>query len=385
MIKKIFLALLGSTFFFFIFPKEAKATGALDCPLTLSPPYLEEGIQKYSIIFDGKGIEQKIHDEYPSTGKLLFSFPGNANCPRSIIEPKDYSEPTRVIEYYNPFVYKDDCSKALVKIGTYTVEIVYDYGGTIAHICRPKQFTVHAKPSSCKVEAKYTGKGDADDNSWNIYVYDVSLSSKYGVKFSQWIWVDMDNTPLDTRLGVSSTPKSIPIPVGLRYASENHWAKVYAVHNITNAKTDLICSTKFEIARPGTTPKPTKPPTPTPTIPTFCKSPPCSTGDCTGQCEVCPGCVPAVQLTALCDQLHDANYRAKCWKCQADKKHIWTAIGCLPTNLSLLLKDYIFTFGIGITGGIAFLYFIYGAFLVLTSMGNAERIEEGKQIIVSAL
>ncbi|PIZ02749.1 hypothetical protein COY59_03020, partial [Candidatus Gottesmanbacteria bacterium CG_4_10_14_0_8_um_filter_37_24] len=41
--------------------------------------------------------------------------------------------------------------------------------------------------------------------------------------------------------------------------------------------------------------------------------------------------------------------------------------------------------GIGMVGGIAFLYLIYGFFLILTSGGNAEKIEQAKQIIISAL
>ena len=65
---------------------------------------------------------------------------------------------------------------------------------------------------------------------------------------------------------------------------------------------------------------------------------------------------------------------------------MWTAIGCLPvTGLEAFLKDYLFTFGIGIAGGIAFLYFLYGTFLFLTSAGNAEKVAQAKEIIVSAL
>lgn len=89
-------------------------------------------------------------------------------------------------------------------------------------------------------------------------------------------------------------------------------------------------------------------------------------------------------IMQICNQL-DLKFRSSCITCVADDKHIWSAIGCLPTDLTVLIKDYIFTTGVGLAGSIAFLYFLYGAFMILTSAGNAEKIEEAKQIITSAL
>lgn len=86
----------------------------------------------------------------------------------------------------------------------------------------------------------------------------------------------------------------------------------------------------------------------------------------------------------LCNQL-DPSFQSKCVACSADGKHIWSAIGCLPTDLTILIKDYFFTTGLGIAGSIAFLYFLYGAFMILTSSGAAEQIEEAKQVITSSL
>ncbi|MBI4991020.1 hypothetical protein HZB96_02905 [Candidatus Gottesmanbacteria bacterium] len=89
-------------------------------------------------------------------------------------------------------------------------------------------------------------------------------------------------------------------------------------------------------------------------------------------------------ISQICNQL-DPNFKSACVKCVSDDKHIWSAIGCLPIDFSALIKDYIFTTGVGLAGSIAFLYFLYGAFVILTSAGNAEKIEEAKQIITSAL
>lgn len=89
-------------------------------------------------------------------------------------------------------------------------------------------------------------------------------------------------------------------------------------------------------------------------------------------------------LPSICKQL-SPQFQGNCNSCLSDGQHIWTALGCLPIDLSLLIKDYIFVTGVGIAGSIAFLYFLYGAFMILTSSGDAERIEEAKQVITSSL
>ncbi len=99
-------------------------------------------------------------------------------------------------------------------------------------------------------------------------------------------------------------------------------------------------------------------------------------------------------LAPLCEQVGAKHKSGEgptdCEKCidpdvSSDYKGIWTAIGCVPTDMKTLLERYVFTYGISIAGGIAFLYFLYGCFLILTSMGNAERINQGKEIIISSL
>lgn len=145
-------------------------------------------------------------------------------------------------------------------------------------------------------------------------------------------------------------------------------------------------------------PTPTPTPFPTPTDADYCNYPPCSI-----HCEASPNClncsrcrptpnpIPEPKLEALCNRAHP-DLRDKCILCvnrptdnPPGEGGIWTAIGCLPTNYSKLISEKIFPIGLGLAGGIAFLYFIYGCFLILTSAGNAEKVQQGKQIIVSAL
>ncbi|MBI5448698.1 hypothetical protein HY948_00020 [Candidatus Gottesmanbacteria bacterium] len=61
-----------------------------------------------------------------------------------------------------------------------------------------------------------------------------------------------------------------------------------------------------------------------------------------------------------------------------------TAIGCIPTDPSALFSKF-FQFGIGIAGGIAFLLILFGGFQILTSAGNPEQMNEGKELISSAV
>lgn len=63
----------------------------------------------------------------------------------------------------------------------------------------------------------------------------------------------------------------------------------------------------------------------------------------------------------------------------------WTAIGCLPTNLSQFFQKYVFTLAISFAGVIGFLLIVWGGFTVLISAGNPERVKHGQEIILSAI
>lgn len=63
---------------------------------------------------------------------------------------------------------------------------------------------------------------------------------------------------------------------------------------------------------------------------------------------------------------------------------VWTALGCVhtdPTEFVAQLLGWV----MGLGGGIAFLLIVWGGFQILTSSGNPEKLNDGKEIIVSAL
>lgn len=61
-----------------------------------------------------------------------------------------------------------------------------------------------------------------------------------------------------------------------------------------------------------------------------------------------------------------------------------TALGCVPTNTTEFV-GWVLSKVIGLAGGIAFLLIIYAGFLVITSHGDPEKLNNGKEIIVSTL
>ncbi len=70
--------------------------------------------------------------------------------------------------------------------------------------------------------------------------------------------------------------------------------------------------------------------------------------------------------------------------CNGDPSYVKTALGCLPTSMSLLgqiLLPYVF----GIVGGISFLRAVYGFVMIAFSAGDPKVIDENKQIITSAV
>jgi len=67
-------------------------------------------------------------------------------------------------------------------------------------------------------------------------------------------------------------------------------------------------------------------------------------------------------------------------------KTLNTAIGCIPilTTKEAFL-GFILKWAIGIGGGIAFLLIIYAGFMLMTSQGNPERLQAGKELMTSAI
>lgn len=71
--------------------------------------------------------------------------------------------------------------------------------------------------------------------------------------------------------------------------------------------------------------------------------------------------------------------------CIDNNNAISTQIGCIDASSTGGFVKQLFGLGTGIAGGIAFLLIIFGGFQILTSAGNPERLNEGKELISSAI
>lgn len=68
-----------------------------------------------------------------------------------------------------------------------------------------------------------------------------------------------------------------------------------------------------------------------------------------------------------------------------DENAISTAIGCINAMDAGGFVGELFKLSIGIAGGIAMLLILFGGFQVLTSAGNPEHLNAGKELIGSAI
>lgn len=327
--------------------------------------------------FIGSNIDSQCLTEPPrrkdttsSPDDIIFTFPSNDSI---------LFKPSCLLEKYAPIIFRIYNNPTGV-------------GANAVELCR-QEFRVTPNQPSCRITVTPKNGSIGDVSSqWEIYIDNIEpvLYSKlvpdacgfmgYVVSFPR------GSTYIEDRRFESIRNITTPYTGETYVLSAGKYSVTVSADNGTP-----MCAQDFNVSRVGETPVPipTATSTPTPTqVPLFCAQ--CAKdGDCTGTCATCPHCapvasvIPVPSLAPLCNQL-PTEFQAKCWDCQNLGK-LWTAIGCIPTDFSLILKDYVFVNGLGIAGGIAFLYFLYGVFLIMTSSGVAEKITEGREIIISAL
>ncbi len=64
---------------------------------------------------------------------------------------------------------------------------------------------------------------------------------------------------------------------------------------------------------------------------------------------------------------------------------IYTAIGCIPVAGTQEFTEFLLRWGVGIAGGIAILLLIYAGFLIMTSAGNPQKLQAGKELLTAVL
>ncbi len=76
--------------------------------------------------------------------------------------------------------------------------------------------------------------------------------------------------------------------------------------------------------------------------------------------------------------------RAKCDTCSA-QKGVWTGVGCIPFSDTAELVRAFITLGLGLAGTVVVLMTLAGAFLMSTSKGEPQKVDEAKSLITSAI
>lgn len=116
----------------------------------------------------------------------------------------------------------------------------------------------------------------------------------------------------------------------------------------------------------------------------------------TGICESLCNLEPTSAYTAgseanfaLCAQVSDPEAKSECVQCvggDGGEKPLgmWTAIGCIPIESDSIIRTII-TLGLGIGGGITLLLILAGAFQLTVSSGEAQKVQEAREQITSAV
>lgn len=62
-----------------------------------------------------------------------------------------------------------------------------------------------------------------------------------------------------------------------------------------------------------------------------------------------------------------------------------TALGCLPTDIGGFLGEFVLKYVVGIAGVVALFLILLAGFQMMTSQGNPERLQAGRELLTSAL
>lgn len=69
---------------------------------------------------------------------------------------------------------------------------------------------------------------------------------------------------------------------------------------------------------------------------------------------------------------------------QIDAGCVPSELGCIPTNATGFVQQY-YKFGLSLIGGLALLFIIIGSYIILTSKGNPQQLNNGKSYIAYAI
>ncbi|OGM25062.1 hypothetical protein A2715_03925 [Candidatus Woesebacteria bacterium RIFCSPHIGHO2_01_FULL_39_32] len=99
-------------------------------------------------------------------------------------------------------------------------------------------------------------------------------------------------------------------------------------------------------------------------------------------CEAACKSIKASPIKIFCDKNGKPCDTPGIGDCTAE---IYTAIGCIPITEQNAFARFVILWGIGIVGGIALILIIYAGFMIITSGGNPQRLQAGKELLTAAV
>jgi len=100
--------------------------------------------------------------------------------------------------------------------------------------------------------------------------------------------------------------------------------------------------------------------------------------------KIWSGLVLGTSLFLLASPIYAANPLG----CKGNPNALDTAIGCVPIfdlNGPNGFMAFVIGWGVGIAGGIAFLLILFSGFQIMTSSGNPQKLQAGKELMGAAI
>lgn len=90
---------------------------------------------------------------------------------------------------------------------------------------------------------------------------------------------------------------------------------------------------------------------------------------------------------SFCSQINDPTLKQECIDCAGGEKGyegVWTAIGCIRREPEAIVRKFMVV-GISMGGGVALLTFLAAGFILSTSQGNTQQIDQAKQMLTASI
>ncbi|KKQ97994.1 MAG: hypothetical protein UT24_C0005G0012 [Candidatus Woesebacteria bacterium GW2011_GWB1_39_12] len=99
-------------------------------------------------------------------------------------------------------------------------------------------------------------------------------------------------------------------------------------------------------------------------------------------CQAAQASIGGSNLAIFCDPVDSG---ACTGSTNSNLGGICTAVGCIPVEDTQGFTSFLLRWGMGLAGGIAFVLMIYAGFLIITSAGNPQRVQAGKELLTAAI